>query len=149
MPNGMACQYPSVLAVNQRVGHNSRVSYVKYKTPLDRYMAELDIGDTELHRLTGVPQPTITRYRNGTRKRAHEEILARLGDGLGVTVAELQGKDIGDQLPPEAVKIARLWLSLLPGDRKKFRTILEAFQPAAPDKQVSKHIPSVPAKSGK
>lgn len=132
--------------MNQRVGHNPGVSNVKYKTPLDRYMSEQDMGDSQLFRLTGVPQPTITRYRNGTRKRAHEEILARLGEGLGVTVAELQGKDVGEHLPPEAIKIARLWLSLLPQDRKKFKTILETFQPAASDKQVEKRMPVSAAK---
>lgn len=145
MPNGMACQYPSVLGRQIGSRHNPAVIH-KYKTPLDQFMAEADIGDSELSRLTGVPQPTITRYRNGTRKRAHEEILARLGSGLGVTVAELQGKDIGDQLPPEAIKIARLWLSLKPPERKKFKTILEAFQPAATDKRVASYIPPAPHK---
>lgn len=149
IPDGMVCQYPSVLAAKRRFRHNPRVNAVKYKTPLDRYMTEADIGDTELSRLTGVHQPTITRYRNGTRKRAHEEILARLGEGLGVTVAELQGKDIGQHLPPEAIEIARLWLSLLPADRKKFKTILKTFQPAATDKRVEKYIPNPPAKSAK
>lgn len=146
MPNGMGSQYPSVLGSRYIFGQTSGVPNTKYKTPLDRYMTEQDIGDTELFRLTGVPQPTITRYRNGKRKRAHEEILARLGEGLGVTVAELQGKDIGKHLPPEAIKIARLWLSLKPIDRKKFKTILETFQPAVSSKQVAKYLPPVPGR---
>lgn len=90
MPNGMDCQYPSVLAVAKRVGHNSWVSNVKYKTPLDRLMTEQGRRDSELARATGVPQPTITRYRNKLRPHAHEDKLQPLADELGATVAELR-----------------------------------------------------------
>lgn len=120
------------------------MSNVKYKTPLDRFMTEQGVGDTELSGYTGVPQPTITRYRNRLRPHAHEDKLQPLADWLGVTVAELRGKELGDELPPEAIKIAKLWLSLTPVDRKKFRTIIEAFQPAVSDKEVEKHIPPAP-----
>lgn len=124
----MESQYPSVLAKKQSVGQNSGVMNGKYKTPLDRFMSEQGVKDTELAAHTGIPQPTITRYRNKLRPHAHEDKLQPLADWLGVTVAELQGKELGDQLPPEAIKIARIWLSLAPTDRKTFRTIIESFK---------------------
>lgn len=116
-----------------------------YRTPLDYYMSKQGITDNRMARELGMNQPTISRYRSGKRVRPHDELFERIADYLGVTVMELKGKPLGDVLPPEAINIARLWLSLEPQQRKTARNILEALQGAVPDKK-DEEPPVVPPK---
>jgi len=49
-------------------------------------------NDTELARLTGIPQPTILRLKKGTSKNPRSETIMPLADFFGISISELRGE---------------------------------------------------------
>lgn len=53
---------------------------------------EKDWSDNEFARRSGVPQPTISRFFEGTSESMHLDTLAALCKALGVSVAQIIGE---------------------------------------------------------
>ena len=66
-------------------------------------MTRACLTDNELAERTGIPQPTISRIRNGDSRDPRDSTLRPLAEYFGLTVSQLRG-DL--PLPSERVKVA-------------------------------------------
>lgn len=122
-------------------GDNAGMHKRKRLTPLgrlmDAYNSGAGISDNELGRRTGVSQATITRIANGSTKEPKQESLAPLAAFFGVSLAAIRGEEqpkaaakvtetrrgygpAPQDLSPEAVDFARLWMRLSPARRATY-----------------------------
>lgn len=107
------------------------------KTPLDRLMRDREIGANELSRRTKVPQPTITRIRNGDSKQPKDSNLRKLAAYFGVHVDVLRGVEDPPKADPAlraseplvnysalSLDIAARWMTLSPERQEWFRDLI-------------------------
>lgn len=70
---------------------------------LTKLMARHGLTDNELAEKVGIPQPTISRIRNGDSRDPRDSTLRPLAQYFGLSVSQLRG-DV--PLPSEWVKVA-------------------------------------------
>ena len=70
---------------------------------LTKLMAQQRLTDNELADRAGVPQPTISRIKNGDSRDPRDSTLRPLAQYFGLSVSQLRG-DV--PLPAERVKVA-------------------------------------------
>ncbi len=64
----------------------------KIKTILDKEMTKRGLSANKLSELTGVPQPTITRIRNGTTADPETNTVKALAEFFDLTVPQMRGE---------------------------------------------------------
>lgn len=79
---------------------------------LKKLRSELGLNQAEVARQAGVSAPYLSELEGGHGRRPSGEVLLRLADALGVTIAELLGRELrpsDDQgaVPPSLEEFAR------------------------------------------
>lgn len=71
---------------------NSWMDWDFFRTLLGRLIQEQNLNDNTLAERCGVPQPTISRFRNGTSKTMDLENVHAIAKALGITVSQAIGE---------------------------------------------------------
>jgi len=83
-------QYIDAFLLSIYLADNTNMN--KIKTILDKEMTKRGLSANKLSELTGVPQPTITRIRNGTTEDPETNTVKALADFFDLTVAQMRGE---------------------------------------------------------
>ncbi len=77
---------------------NGDLSGTEHATPLattlKRYRSDIDISQAELARRAGLSRAYISELESGLGKRPSGDVLLRIADALGVTIADLLDRKI-------------------------------------------------------
>ena len=107
---------------------------------LTKLMVQQQLTDNELADLVGIPQPTISRIKNGNSRDPRDTTLRPLADYFGLTISQLRGdmplpqdlvkvsasNDI-QEVSVEALRLAKAIDSLASEERGAVRTLVDAL----------------------
>lgn len=107
---------------------------------LSGLMARQGLTDNELADRSGIPQPTISRIRNGESRDPRDSTLRPLAHYFGLTVSQLRGdvllpaetvmiaaQDQVTQVSVDALRLAQSIESLSPDERGALQTLVNAL----------------------
>ena len=107
---------------------------------LTKLMARQQLTDNELADRVGIPQPTISRIKNGDSRDPRDTTLRPLADYFGLTISQLRGdmplpqdlvkvsaNDDIQEVSVEALRLAKAIDSLASEERGAVRTLVDAL----------------------
>ena len=107
---------------------------------LTKLMARQQLTDNELADRVGIPQPTISRIKNGDSRDPRDTTLRPLAEYFGLTISQLRGdmplpadqvkvaaNDEVQEVSAEALRLAIAIDSLASDERGAVRTLVDAL----------------------